>query len=329
MTIYAPYFYIIKDTINEKYYAGAKWGKDASPSNFMSENGYKTSSNVIKQMIKFYGLDIFEVVRIKIFESAEDAHNYEKRFLEKIDARNNVKFYNQHNNDFNYNTNKNYTLAKNMETNEIFRIDVKETLFKENPNICGLTKNMKKGKIGDIVSLYDVYDPRWETGEIVSPDKNKSIYFDPKSGKYHFTTNTIARKRNYISFSKDKTTVKDKHGNTMSVRIDDPRYLSGELVGHTKGLLAAKDKNGNNMLVSIDDPRYISGELVGVNSKKIVAKDADGNTYRIDKDDPRYISGELVGVTKGKKFYNNGKINKCFYSEDVIPEGFFLGRLTK
>ena len=34
-----------------------------------------------------------------------------------------------------------------------------------------------------------------------------------------------------------RANVKDKDGNTFSVFKDDPRYLSGELVGVTKGLI--------------------------------------------------------------------------------------------
>lgn len=68
-------------------------------------------------------------------------------------------------------------------------------------------------------------------------------------------------------------TVKDKKGKTMKVYCDDPRYLSGELVGCTKGTshpnrsllnkgtVVVKDKDGNSFRVSVNDERYTSGEL--------------------------------------------------------------------
>lgn len=59
-------------------------------------------------------------------------------------------------------------------------------------------------------------------------------------------------------------TVKDEDGNKFQVAKDDPRYLSGEIVGHTKGKTSVKDKDGNTMQVSVDDPRYLSGELTYV-----------------------------------------------------------------
>ena len=133
------------------------------------------------------------------------------------------------------------------------------------------------------------------------------------------------------SGSVDTVTVKDKDGNTMRVSVNDPRYLSGELVGITKGkvlvkgkdkniyvdvddprylsgelkhvakgLLTVKDKHGNIFSVNNNDPRYLSGKLVNINKGKINVKDKLGNYFQIDKNDSRYLSGELVGITKGR-----------------------------
>ncbi|MCU0680636.1 MAG: hypothetical protein MUF50_05055, partial [Planctomycetes bacterium] len=56
--------------------------------------------------------------------------------------------------------------------------------------------------------------------------------------------------------------------NHFKISVNDPRYLSGELVsvnkGRNKGLTIVKDKNENRFYVSVNDPRYLSGELVGV-----------------------------------------------------------------
>jgi len=57
----------------------------------------------------------------------------------------------------------------------------------------------------------------------------------------------------------------DKSGNKIKVGVNDPRLLSGELTGVTKGFTPAKDKDGNMFHVSIYDPRYVSGELVHPN----------------------------------------------------------------
>lgn len=102
MFIYTPYFYIIQDTRNGMYYAGAKWGQDADPSKFMIEGGYTTSSDTIKELIEQHGIESFFIRRIKTFKTADEAYNYETRFLRKLDVRNHPKFYNGHNNEFGY-----------------------------------------------------------------------------------------------------------------------------------------------------------------------------------------------------------------------------------
>jgi hypothetical protein len=99
MSIYQPYFYIIQSTRNSVYYAGAKWGKDANPETFMIEGGYTTFSKTVNKLIRRYGLDSFIVRKIKLFQTAEEAYSYETRFLQKVNARKNPKFYNRHNND--------------------------------------------------------------------------------------------------------------------------------------------------------------------------------------------------------------------------------------
>ena len=96
---YIPYFYIIQDVRNGMYYAGAKWAKDANPSNFMIEGGYETSSETIKELIRQHGLSNFIIRKIRTFETGPEAYRYEKRFLIRVNARRNKRFYNGHNND--------------------------------------------------------------------------------------------------------------------------------------------------------------------------------------------------------------------------------------
>lgn len=100
MSIYIPYFYIIQDVRNGIYYAGSKYAQDANPATFMIEGGYTTSSKEINSLIEQHGLNNFIIRKIRTFETAEEAYGYETRFLEKVDARRNPRFYNGHNNTF-------------------------------------------------------------------------------------------------------------------------------------------------------------------------------------------------------------------------------------
>jgi hypothetical protein len=72
-----------------------------------------------------------------------------------------------------------------------------------------------------------------------------------------------------------------------------------KLSNKTKNKVAVKDKNGNKYLVSKDDPRYLSGELVGIAKGRIVVVDKTGHKFMIDKNDPRLSTGELVAYNKG------------------------------
>jgi len=96
-----------------------------------------------------------------------------------------------------------------------------------------------------------------------------------------------------VSISKGKVTVKNKDGETSRVNTDDPRYLSGELIFEKKGTVNVRDKYNNVFNVNINDERYISGELPFINKGKVTVKDKSGNTFNVDKNDPRYLSGEL------------------------------------
>ena len=104
-------------------------------------------------------------------------------------------------------------------------------------------------------------------------------------------------------------TVKDKDGNTSSVLLDDPRYLSGELVHIQTKTVAVKDKDGNNFLVKFDNERYLSGELVGVVFGKVVVRDEYGNIFQVNIDDERYKLGKLTHINKGKAVVKDNENN--------------------
>jgi hypothetical protein len=96
--IYQPYFYIIEDLVDNKYYAGSKYGVDADPARLLTEDGYHTSSSVVKNEISIKGIDNFKIKTIKLFATANEAYSYETRFLKKVNAKDNTIFYNNHNN---------------------------------------------------------------------------------------------------------------------------------------------------------------------------------------------------------------------------------------
>lgn len=108
--------------------------------------------------------------------------------------------------------------------------------------------------------------------------------------------NTITSSRIYenmrIDFNKKQSSrirgtakYKDRDGNILTLRTDDPRVLSGEYVGHRKGAkINLTDKQRDNFAsnVTVKDP----------NTNKVV---------RVPRTDPLYVSGYYVGVHKGTK----------------------------
>ena len=88
-------------------------------------------------------------------------------------------------------------------------------------------------------------------------------------------------------------------------------------------MVSVKDSQGNTFQVPKDDPRYISGELVGVVKGRrhtITVIDKDGNKLQIYNDDPKFLSGELVHMAKNRIWVNNGEISKMILSSEI--DGF-------
>lgn len=93
------YFYIIEHIASGKMYCGCKFGKDADPENFMTEHGYKTSSNKVKSIIKDYGLSAFRVISIIVAdEHISDVYDYETTFLIENNIAQDSNWLNGHNN---------------------------------------------------------------------------------------------------------------------------------------------------------------------------------------------------------------------------------------
>jgi hypothetical protein len=112
--------------------------------------------------------------------------------------------------------------------------------------------------------------------------------------------------RNYhvpgIGFGVNGTVaVRDKAGKVLRVAVDDPRYVSGELVFVRTGLISVRNPLTDSIeTVSTDDPRLKTGELVYQWSGRVVAKDSESKIHFVRTDDPRLVTGELRGHTSGR-----------------------------
>lgn len=97
----------------------------------------------------------------------------------------------------------------------------------------------------------------------------------------------------------NQVAVKDKNGNCFIVHYQDPRYLSGELVGVNTGFVRCRKKGELNFYQMPKD-LYNTDEYETPSTNKVTVKDKSGKFYLVSKDDPRYLSGELQVIWKNK-----------------------------
>lgn len=130
---------------------------------------------------------------------------------------------------------------------------------------------------------------------------------------------------NFKSQHADTVMVTD--GNkSFRVSKNDSRYISGQLVGHTKGMTHAINSCGEKEYVSKDDPRFKTGELKGNNADTITITNGILNR-RINPNDD-IPSGWYKGMNKksykGSIWVTNGVESKMIYGQ--IPDGWRKGR---
>jgi hypothetical protein len=123
----------------------------------MTENGYKTSSKVVHDMINEFGISSFKTRKIKHFSNAESACNYEFRFLTKVNAMKNSRFINQTNGGkkFIFKTHTKESkekLSKSLKGRKnspehCKKISEFRKTFKYSPESCEKISNNNKGKV--------------------------------------------------------------------------------------------------------------------------------------------------------------------------------------
>lgn len=243
MSIYTPYFYVIQDTRNGIYYAGAKWGKDADPKMFMIEGGYTTSSAIVNKIIDECGINVFVVKRVRCFESMEDAYNYETKFLRQVDARNNPLFYNQHNNDhlFTYHDDRynQAMLRKYSELHPLHSDVIMERVVRTNidrynaPNVFSANSNMRCAIDNVFIEKYGVVNISQlpETQE-----KIRKTSIGKRGVDHHLKDPSVTQKRIDTITSRsnqDTKAIYDKVKSTKQQRYGDSKYNNREQAQRT------------------------------------------------------------------------------------------------
>lgn len=268
MAIYQPYFYVIQDNRNGMYYAGAKWAKDANPSNFMKPGGYETSSSTVKILIEQYGHDNFVIRKLRVFATAEKAQSYETRFLCIIDAKNNPKFYNGHNNDYLHSTNskafKDYLKSHGVENT--FQIpEVKEKIRRSNIKNFGVPYPMMSTAIQE-----------------KAKHTKKQRYND----------------ENFVNVEKMKRTKEEKYGDSGYVNIEqriitNQQKYGGKAPACSENVL---DKMKSTCLEKYGETSYAKTEEAKIQNLILKRNKANRPQVQIIKD---YVAGFGVRLNKG------------------------------
>jgi hypothetical protein len=97
MNIYQPFTYLIKFKPTGQVYYGVRYARKCNPSQLWTT--YFTTSKIIKQLIKEYGISAFEFQIRRVFNTTESAVLWESKILKRFNAATNPLWLNQNNGD--------------------------------------------------------------------------------------------------------------------------------------------------------------------------------------------------------------------------------------
>ena len=278
------YFYKIVNNINGNYYYGVH-----STNNI--DDGYMGSGKRLGFAKKKYGIENFTKYIIKFFDTRKDAYEYE---------------------------------AKMVTEELVFDSSCYNMIL--GGNEC-LTQGM--------TAVYDKHgnrflvrtdDPKFISGEYVSVQKNHVLVKD-SSGNYYFVPTDDKRyiSGEFISAAKGLSKYIDNEGNVIVCNKEEADKKG--FISFFKNRISVKDKDGNNFNVLKTDKRYISGELVPVWCGKKHTEESK-QKMRETKQSTHSQKGEK-NSQYGTRWMTNGSNNIKVKSDDIekyINEGYTFGR---
>jgi len=314
------YFYCITNLKSNKKY----WGVHSTVN---LDDGYKGSGYALIAEMKTKPLSEYKKEILKFFKTKEEMYSYEESFVTKEVAKDKMT-YNQH------------TGGNGSWDFTIGRVTVKDS----EGNCFLVDKDDKRYLNGELehnmVGLVHVIDIETNEHITISKEKyhnNKDRYKPHIQGHIQAIANGVKKwipKEEYYEqnklglmhgHTKGKGVFKDKNGKNIMCDLNDPRVLSGELVGSTKGLTMYKYKNdfSKTCQTTANDPRVLSGELVGINYGIVFCiNPISGEKLKTTKNDERLKTGEIWPMTKyiayqkklkGEKVGNKKILNKKDY----------------
>ena len=289
------YFYVITHSKSGKKYFGVH-------STHKLDDGYAGSGKALRKEMKYNNIDEYHKDIIKFFKTSDEMYAYEKAHVTKEIALNN-NFYNLHSGgDESWDFTIGKTCVKNKDGKHML-VDVNDPRIKSGElvsNMKGLVHVIDNNEQHLTITTEEYYKNKnlykaHTAGKVVAKVNGKTMWVDKKEFDEQSQQECIC------GHTKGCGVFKDKHGNGIMCKIDDPRVLSGELVGYTKGFTIYKYKNdfSKTCITTKDDPRVLSGELVGINYGIVYCINTKtGEKIKALKDDPRLQSGEIISINK-------------------------------
>lgn len=183
------------------------------------------------------------------------------------------------------NQTKNKVVAKNLITNEYFVMSKSD--FDSRPDyIVGHSYGTVKGSY---------------------PERNKKIsvaHLGKKKSKEH--CENLSKSHIGMVSAKELLT-----GNIVRIDIDTFNKNLHLYAGSTVGMVVVKDKQNNTLMVSVNDSRFLSGELVHMSTGLIKCINKNGNIKYLYNNSDEVISGEYYRYISRKtpSPYTNGVVS--------------------
>lgn len=291
-----PYCYLIGWSSLNLWYYGRRTAKGCHPNEFWVD--YFTSSKHVADTVFLHGEpDVFQIRNI--FYDFADCIAWENRVLTRLDVEKRSDFVNRRNGDSEYNL-TNQICVTHKESNKRIIISCDE--FASNRH---LYYHHSEGMIHTTDSMGNKFyirntDPRYIAGELkhslqagiqlVSPDGR--MFVVPREYEHLYPDH----RRNL----EGTVFAKDSNGDIHRVSVDDPKFISGELIGLATNKVAVFDIHGNSYRIDVDEYYANKGtKYVTACTGTVLVRLPTGKCTRVRFDDPRYISGELKSVLIG------------------------------